>query len=404
MTIEIRPLSAKADLRQALATFRNAMVGLPSFGIVDDAALDRLYEPGRTYGAFAGQVLVGTTDSYSGKIAVPGGAWLTHAAVTHVGVLPTHTRRGVASALFRRQLQDLRDEGVAIATLRASDARIYGHFGYGIASTSVSYELDTERAVLRGMPSRDGVRLIEADDAWPVLQRIYANQPAPRAGTMTRSPYWWTLQASRLKRNDAPAYVTVAGEEGEETGFVRYHAVGLDTWFTSRQRTVVIDDLVAHDAGSYAALIAHLLAVDLPHRLNFPIRPADDALPWLFQDFRAVTQTSARDETWLRLVDVEAALAARAYGGDRSVVIEISDPILSGNNGLWQISPDGVSRTDAAADVSADISALSAAYLGGTKWWQLGAAGRARARDHQVITSLDNLFATTPAPFSGTMF
>ncbi|MCO6050363.1 hypothetical protein NGM99_11265 [Mesorhizobium sp. RP14(2022)] len=46
--------------------------------------MDGLYEPGRTYGAFAGQGLLGTIDSCSGEITWPGGAWLTHAAVMPV--------------------------------------------------------------------------------------------------------------------------------------------------------------------------------------------------------------------------------------------------------------------------------------------------------------------------------
>ncbi len=401
--IEIRRLAGHAELARAFATFRNAMVGLPSLGTIDGAALDRLYEPGRTYGAYAGDALVGTTDSYSGEIAVPGGTWLSHAAVTHVGVLPTHTRRGVASALFSRQLRDLREEGVAIATLRASDARIYGHFGYGIASTSAAYEIDTEGALSR-MPPPDGVRLIEARDAWPVLKRIYAKQAAPRPGTITRSRYWWDMQALRLERSDAPAYVAVTGGEDAETGFVRYHPTGLDSWFTSQRRTVVVSDVVAHDAAAYQGLISHLLAVDLHHRLNFPMRPVDDALPWLFENFRSVAPAGMRDETWLRLIDVGRALSARSYGHGEAVVLGISDPILPDNNGNWHLSPDGAKRTDAKADASVDISALSAAYLGGAKWWQLAMAGQVVAGDQDALAALDNLFATAQAPFSGTMF
>jgi len=405
MTLNVRPLKGEADLRQAARTFRTAMVGLPPLGPIDDAQFGKLFEPDRTWGAFDGDTIVGTTESYSGRIAVPGGAWLPQAAVTHVGVLPTHTRRGVATALCKAQLYAARQQGEAAATLRASDARIYGNFGYAIANTSVSFEVDKQRARLRAAPtSTNRARLIDIDDAWAIQARIYAAQPDPRAGVITRSSYWWDFQALRQTNSGAPAYVAVHGEEGSETGFVRYHPIGLDSWFTSPERTIVVDDLVAYSPEAYVALVAHLLAVDLPHRIVFWSRPADDLLPWLFEDFRAVRVTAVRDETWLRLLDVEKALSTRSYAGRNSVVLEVLDPILPENATRLRLSPEGVERTNSSATVTADVAAVSAAYLGGVKWWQLAQTGRLATFDNASVDSLDGLFAASALPHSGTMF
>ncbi|MER9934224.1 GNAT family N-acetyltransferase [Mesorhizobium sp. M0088] len=405
MTLNVRPLIEKAELREAARTFRTAMVGLPPLGPIDDAQFGKLFEPDRTWGAFDGDTLVGTTESYSGRIAIPGGAWLPQAAVTHVGVLPTHTRRGVATALFKTQLSAARQQGETAATLRASDARIYGNFGYAIANTSVSFEVDKQRARLRAAPTpRNQARLIDIDDAWAIQARIYAAQPSPRAGVITRSSYWWDFQALRQTNSGAPAYVAVHGEEGSETGFVRYHPIGLESWFTSSERTIVVDDLVAHSPEAYVALVAHLLAVDLPHRIVFWSRPADDLLPWLFEDFRSVRVSAVRDETWLRLLDVEKALTARTYVGRDSVVLEVSDAILPENATRLRLSAQGAERTNLSADVVTDVATVSAAYLGGVKWWQLAQTGRLGAFDGAAIETLDRLFAAPTLPHSGTMF
>lgn len=405
MTLDVRLLSGKAELAQAARAFRTAMVGLPPLGPIDDALLDRLYEPDRTWGAFDGGTLVGTTDSYSGRIAVPGGAWLPQAAVTHVGVLPTHTRRGAATALFKAQLRAAREQGEAAASLRASDARIYGNFGYAIANTSVSFDVDTQRARLRAAPaSREQIRLVDINEAWAIQARIYADQPAPRAGVIARSAYWWDFQALRQANSAAPAYVAVHGEQGSETGFVRYHPIGLDSWFTSSERTIVVDDIVAYSPDVYVALVAHLLAVDLPHRIVFWSRPADDLLPWLFEDFRSVRVSAVRDETWLRLLDIEKALTARTYAGQDSVVLEVSDPVLPENATRLRLSREGAERTNLSATVIADVSAVSAAYLGGVKWWQLAETGRLGAFDRDAIATLDTLFTAPSLPHSGTMF
>ena len=46
--------------------------------------------------------------------------------MTVVGVLPTHRRRGVLTAMMQAQLADARERGDVLAYLWASEATIYG--------------------------------------------------------------------------------------------------------------------------------------------------------------------------------------------------------------------------------------------------------------------------------------
>ncbi|MDT3381351.1 GNAT family N-acetyltransferase [Labrys neptuniae] len=401
----VRVLEDVAELIQAARLFRTAMVGLPNFGPVDAGFVADIYEPGRALGAFVSGTLVGTVNSYASTLTVPGGGRLAHAAVTHVGVLPTHTRRGIGTALLERQLAEARSRGDAVATLRASDARIYAHFGYGIASSQVSFDLATEGARLRPGVARDlPVRFVELEEAWSVLPAIHAQAGTAQAGAIARWRGWWHFQRLRQDLSKAPAYVVVAGEEGRERGYVRYHPIGLDEWFAGSDRTLVVDDLVAADDAAYGALVAHLLNVDLVHRILFPGRPVDDALPWLFENHRQVRVTGQRDETWLRLLDVRQALETRRYAGEGEVVLAVSDPLFAENNGQFRISALGAVPTDAAAQAELDVGALAAAYLSGTRWWQLARAGRVKAESEAVLSTLDTLFATSAHPHAGTVF
>jgi len=68
------------------------------------------------------------------------------------------------------------------------------------------------------------------------------------------------------------------------------------------------------------------------------------------------------------------------------------------------ISRDGAQRTDGAPDLQADITVISATYLGGTSWTGLAASGALQGAPAEVLTDLDALFLVQPAPFSGTMF
>jgi predicted acetyltransferase len=65
---------------------------------------------------------------------LPGGVIAPAADVSAVGVLPSHRRRGVLSAMMRHQLADLRARGEFLAVLLATEDTIYQRFGYGAAT------------------------------------------------------------------------------------------------------------------------------------------------------------------------------------------------------------------------------------------------------------------------------
>ena len=102
--------------------------------------IDR-FEFDRTLAAFDDSTPVGVTMCYSFQLSVPGQEMLPAAGVTYVAVLPTHRRRGVLSSLMRRQLDDVRDRGEPLAILWASEAVIYGRYGYGRASWHLGFTL-----------------------------------------------------------------------------------------------------------------------------------------------------------------------------------------------------------------------------------------------------------------------
>ncbi|MFT4509251.1 GNAT family N-acetyltransferase [Caballeronia sp. 15711] len=396
----VRALNGDEELLAATKVFRTAMIGLPVLPRDRAVELNRLNNAGRTYGAFEADRLIGTTDSYAGTITVPGGNRVPHAAVTHVGVLPGHTRQGVAKALLVRQLKDARQRGEALVSLRAASASIYGRFGYAVASSAATIEVDAVNARLHVGVERGSVQLIDPDNAWHRMAVRYRSLLPERAGAIDRGAYWWRLQEMRQQGAPTLSHVAVRGEEG----YVRYHAVPSANWFAERQRTIVVDDLIASSSETYAALIGHVLSLDLVHKVVLTARPTDDLLPWLLEDYRHSKATDLRDETWLRIVDTRIALDARRYSGDASLVIEVIDPLLPENTGRFQITANGAAPSDRKPDVTADIAALAAVYLGGARWWQLVQSCRAQARSVSAVAALDQLFATDAAPFCGTHF
>ncbi|WP_428342928.1 GNAT family N-acetyltransferase [Mycobacterium sp.] len=405
MTTEIRVLDSEGDLLAAANVFRTAMIGFPRLTDLAPGQITRMLEPGRTIGAFVDDQLVGTADAVTSRLTLPGGTLVGHAAVTHIGVLPSFTRRGVATDLVRHQLRDVAARGEAVATLRASEANIYERYGYGVASTSQTVEVQTARAALRpGVGAGGPVRLLDPALVWDELPRIYADHRPSRPGTIDRPDVWWYGARLRTESGPGPWYVAVHGSPGSETGFVRYRPIDTDKWFVSDQRTIVVEDFFAPDIDSYLGLLRFLLGLDLIDRVVFWMLPLDDPLRWLLVDQRAARVTATHDETWLRIVDVEKTLTARQYVGDGAVAIAVDDPLLPDNSVTVAITGDGAERTDQRPQLRIGIAGLAAVLLGGATWHSLAIPGVVHADDPAHLAVADRLFAVPHAPYAGFFF
>ena len=405
MTSEIRVLESEDDLIAAANLFRTAMVGFPPLSNLQPGQISKLLEAGRTVGAFVGGQLVGTADAVTSGLTLPGGAIVGHAAVSHIGVLPSFTRKGIATALMDHQLRDVAARGEAVATLRASEATIYERYGYGVASSSQTVEVQTARAAVRpGVGTGAPVRLLDPAQTWDVLPRIYAQNRPSRAGTIDRPEVWWQGLRLRTESSSGPAYVAVSGEAGSESGFTRYRPLDTEKWFISDQRTIVVEDFFAPTTDAYLGLMRFLLGLDLVDRVMFWMLPVDDPLPWLLVDRRAMRISAVHDETWLRVVDAHKALAARRYADDGAVTVAVNDPLLHKNSVTFTIAGGGAEPTNRHAELRVGVEGLAAVLLGGATWCGLAVAGLADADDPAALGVADRLFAVADAPYAGFFF
>lgn len=91
---------------------------------------------------------VGTAAAHSFELTLPGETIVPASGVTAVGVLPSHRRQGVLSAMMRHQLAELRAREEFLSVLLASEATIYGRFGYGPATCTARLTVPRHKAAL----------------------------------------------------------------------------------------------------------------------------------------------------------------------------------------------------------------------------------------------------------------
>lgn len=387
---EIRVLSDEAQFRAHTTVFRRAMHMAPPSD--DDWKVVRpSYEPDRALAAFDGDDMVGTTQSYGSSLVVPGGAVVPHAAISRVGVRADYTRRGVLTALMRAQLEKLPEP---VATLRASEGRIYGRFGYGLAGRWRTVEIDAKPAVIPGeMAGR--VRMVDADTADKMLPELHEAVGLTRPGQIGRWQGWWAR--ARDRKSDAENSVTIihSGPDGDD-GFLTYK-VSEEKGFKHRMS---IEDFEWANDDAWRDLWIYASRLDLVDTIESDIA-LDEPVSWLFEDPRVVHTKDVFDEIWLRLVDVQRMLQARTYGAVDVVVLEVRDKLLPANDGRYRVSRDGAERVDTPADITIPVDLLGAVYFGDTTFSQLAATKRITGGRFDVA---DALFAAHRKPYCGTFF
>ncbi|HEX3814092.1 MAG TPA: GNAT family N-acetyltransferase [Mycobacteriales bacterium] len=350
-----------------------------------------VFEFDRSLAAFDGDRVVATSALFSRQITVPGGE-VPFGAVTMVTVSPTHRRRGILTAMMRRLLTDIHDAGrEPIAALWASEATIYGRFGYGVAARNLGLTGETHRLNVRpGLGATGQMRLVTPEEARPDLVRIYEAARPAEVGWLDRPSVWWDylLYDAEDSREGATAlrFAVHDGTDGTPDGYVVYRLRTVDG-----ARQVDVHDLAATNPEATAALWRFLTELDLVGRIKKWHLAADDALQHLLVDRRGA-ELRANDGLWVRLVDVDRALSSRTYSGEIDVVLEVEDTFCPWNAGRWRLTggPDGAKCVATAdePDLSLDAAALGAVYLGGTRLTELAAASQVRElRDGALIAA-----------------
>lgn len=362
--------------------------------IADGSAIIEL---DRAIVAHDGAVPVAGAASYSRSLTIPG-AVAPIAAVTWVGVVPTHRRRGILTAMMRRQLHGLHESGAEpIAALNASEATIYGRFGYGLASRLARLDGAKERMRLRSGAGSGSIQLLRGAAAGPAMRQVYDRVRGTRVGFLDRDDRFWGARRydAEHTRGGASAFWFAVHNDGTgtPTGYAIYRLRPPDT--------VQVVELVAATREAYAAVWRFLIEIDLRSRLTFDAA-LDEPLPHLLDDPRAV-QATVVDNLWVRLVDVDRALAARRYATPLDVVLAVDDDFCPWNTGRYRLAADGgsvtCSRTPAAADLRLSATELGAAFLGGTTLATLAAAGRVEELRPGAVAACSRAFRGDREPY-----
>jgi predicted acetyltransferase len=402
MAIEIRPATPEMALEFA-EVMRTSFGWEPA----DPSRWDfeELWQPERSFCAFDSGRMVATSGALSLELTVPGST-LACGGTTMVSVLPTHRRRGILRRMMEAHLGDVADRGEPLAALWASDSAIYGRFGYGIASQQAELFIDRQHVEPHRLaPAGSTVELVDAAEAGKRIPEIFETVRPGRPGFFRRSELWWQNRRFSDRPDDRSGFTSMrfaiaAGDEGyaiyrRKSRWDDGHGTG----------EVKVLDLQATTPRAAAGLWRLMLEQDLVARITADLRPPDDPVFDLLAGRRRVKATWS-DGIWVRLMNLEAALAGRRYQVEGRLVVETTDP-LNGRGEVVELEggPEGAScrPTDQSPDLTLDREDLGACYLGWARFRDLARAGRVAGEAGALLTA-DLMFGWSPQPWCPEIF
>jgi predicted acetyltransferase len=367
------------------------------------------FEPERNFGFTVDGRWVSTCGAYTLQMTVPGGT-VPVAAVTLVTVHPSYRRRGLLRQMMTHQLEGIAARGVEpVALLWASEAAIYGRFGYGETLSRLRLSGQTRALTLAPWVELEGsVGEVEREEFLPVAQRLRESWLADRPGALKRSDLWWQIRLHDPEpwRRGASAYRFVLhfASDGSPDGYAQFRVKeeGPDGY-----AEVAIHSLDAANPPAYAGLWRFLLNLDLVRSFSWHDAPMDEPLRLLVTDPRAI-KAELSDGTYARLIDLSAALMARRYAAEIDVVIGVLDPMLAQNDGAFRLQggPDGAEVTPSRhqPDISMNVRELGAIYLGGVSPATLRQAGLVTEQTKGAVARVAAAFAWDRLPYCNDYF
>jgi len=349
---------------------------------------------------------VATFGTFTKNLNVGRGQEIPAHLITAVTVRPTHRRKGLLTRLMTEDLRRAQENGLAIAALTASEGGIYGRFGFGVATHERSLAVDvTSRFRLR-KPVSGRVELTDPRNLLELADGIFARFQAVTPGSIGRARFYPMLVSGFMDEKGEESKDLRAAlhydADGKPDGYVSYRFKGWDT----EPYTMVVVDLVAATPEAHLGLWSFLAGLDLVERIEVESAPVQDSLEWALEDPRCVVAKDPRDMLWLRILDVKAALEAKRYPMDGSLVLHVDDPldlvagtyrmvVVGGTATVTEVADDDVD--DATVELSLGVAELGSAYLGGVPTAVLAESGRIEEHVPGAVERL-GLFLTPERP------
>ena len=259
---------------------------------------------------------------------------VTMIGIGGVSTVPTYRRQGGIRGCFTKMLPEVYKEGAVFSYLYPFSTCFYNKFGYGLGIRGKVYELDLSRIPKYG--TRGKSILIEQENCQEKLEDIatvYEVWQRKYNGMIINGPleYQFISNANPFKKQEF-VYLYCSAD-GIPKGYISFHKEDSDGG-----RILACTKIVFTDAEGLMGLLELTASYAADYRsVRFTV-PEDIEIEAVLKEFSfGACKLNRSYMGMVRVINVEEALRLSSYHGDGNIALQITDPYIEENTGVFQV-------------------------------------------------------------------
>ena len=370
--------------------------------------LEKLADPKRAIALSNGDKIIGTANSFSEVISLPGNKSANVSAVSYVSVQPTHRRQGILSEMMNIQLNEFYSKyKEPLAILWPSETAIYGRFGYA-PTHEKHYEIAKKN--VQFIPSvvnkNFEAKFLDKKEAIKLFTDLNNALMKSRPGVMKLTQKWAERRINDLivhHLGTGPSYFVGIYNHDNPVGFVTYTIENSSEDGGNMPASLHIWDIMYLNIDAAIKLWDFCLNIDLVEIIYAKGVPADDILESIIM---SPGNLNSRITTglWIRIVNVIEALKSRKYNKKGKMIFKLKDSIINENNNTFLLDTESENATicttsNESPDIEITINGLSEMYLGTFNLNNLIASKNIKIINTNIINYINDAFRENITPF-----
>lgn len=283
-----------------------------------------------------------------------------------IGVVMTaedYRRQGIADLLLKNILQEMYQDGTELSYLDPFSYSFYRKFGYEQVFATTKYTIPaSDLPTLSRIPSRKNLGIHNFKEVVPELKEYYEEVKPAHLGGLVRPDWWWGYLA--LRYADTKVILSY-DDSGEVLGYVTYKLTGENC-------TIYEWEVKEDNPDTFKELFECVISLKQDVSEISYLRKSQNYVAGVLAEPKKV-ETTITPYMSARIINVEKVFKRYPFQSKfDSVVIKIIDPIISENDGLFEVSFDGkncsikhLSDSKTPVDFEIKISQLTKLMLGG---------------------------------------
>lgn len=276
-----------------------------------------------------------------------------------VSTLPEYRDKGAVKEIFSKLLPDAYANGEIISTLFPFNHAFYRKVGYEVVCQQNTYEF--EPAILKEYRFSGKAQLWNPGDSVKEYTKLYNQFAAHYNLAAKRDDSMMLDKHVKGEYYKDRKFCYLLSDEKGPISYLIFKDVRREA-----MSVLQVEDIAWKERQGFLAILGFLSRFTADYgKIQLFLPAGVELLTIIHSPLSYHIQKTTRQEYMVRIINAQKLLELMIKPKDISFVIQVTDEIISENNGIWLVQGDVVKQVDTAPDIIVSERALAQMVVGG---------------------------------------